>query len=275
MWQILSNNGMKEIQANIQKSRFEDSIVPLDVDLPFIAMRLFSLLLLKFFETIEAYPDYRGWESLGNDVFTYVISCLLSSLKTERKILHRITYSANSGYPTTHDQFNDKEELLQCFNVLSCGWVWLSSIISHTISMQSNNVGRVGAIFRRLSKCILDDLSIVALDCLRNITTSILGLESAKICFQSCLLCVRHAVTLSKLCNEDNDMLGGLDDEMLLAHFQEDGGELKDPVNDLGKFLLQVLDLAKVRYILGNLLSVQTVPISIITLNYFLAISKI
>jgi hypothetical protein len=258
------NDHLKSIDSNTVKLYGEG--VNDSLDLPFIAMKLFSLLSLQALDGLNSYIDEEYWNCFDSACFIRSASFILASLLSTCEILNFRLSCNHSFFTGAHS------DLEECFNALSCGFLWLSTILSYGKLILETNATKINDILAshvgRLANCVVRKVIPIALSCLRLMMNTVKETRSTRSCFLLCLSLIRGSISyqltyedISKRKSEEEDnntvetdvsMLGGIDDEMLM-NIDLDGlvggnknKEETDYVDHLVDFLLEALIEAKV-----------------------------
>lgn len=279
------NDHLKCIDSNKIKSF--DAGVDDSLELPFIAMKLFSLLTLQAFHGLNSYIDEEYWHFSDSSCFIRSVSFILASLMSTCEILN---FRLDCNFTCSHS------DLEECFNALSCGFLWLSTIISYGKLILEANATKINDILQsplgRLANWVVRKVIPIALSCLKLIANTVKETRSTRSCFLLCLSLIRGSISyqlvsedISKrnIVEEDNSttetdvsMLGGLSDEMLMSINLDGlvGGsnykEETDYVDYLVDFLLEALIQAKVGTIIYYFALIQVLYSSLsYRFNYF------
>lgn len=200
-------------------------------DLPFIAIKLLSLLLCQVLDGIDAYTDEEYWRSIDSRSFVYCVSCILASLMS-------VCETVNDMNMTGHGSFFassvEEKELNSCFNIISCGCLWLTSIVSRAKLILIRHQFQIKEILHlhlgQLAECILQKVAPFALNCLKCVTNSLYTSNTSSSCLRLCLSLVNCSTALVHAYRDisskrredqekiiDESMLGGIDDAMLMS----------------------------------------------------------
>ena len=257
-----------------QKTVFNDVSLSFDynksnsLDLPFIALRLFSLLTLQVLDGIKSYPDKKFWDSIDSKFFVYCVSCISGSLITACETFNCMNKPGMGNFSTVFSQLNKQADTDACLNIISCGCLWLSSISTYAKSILQSNCSNISGILNsplgRMSECMLRKVTPVALYCLKSITNVTSKTESSNSCLYLCLALIRSVTSFSLLhrdikkgLSEEEDgitpnenIFGGIDDEMLMSINLDESDDMnntrKGNTHEMREFLLQALDQSKV-----------------------------
>ena len=241
------------------------------LDFPFNAMKIFSLLMLKVLNGFELYSTDDYWESMDNQSLVCLASCILASLVTVCDILvARMSIASRSNmFPLSHERIEQKD-LDSCFNVLSCGFLWISSISSYgsmlldTKSIESNRI--LQSPLGQLAKYLTQKSIPVLLYCLKCITKTITESKSASKSLHLCLAQIKSSISFTSAFhkikgkhnhenhnngNSDDTMYGGIDDDMLMAINLDslngsDSENENDDINQLLQFFNEAVHLSRV-----------------------------
>ncbi len=262
---MVSNGRMNDHLKSIDSNKIKSFDVGINdsLDLPFIAMKLFSLLTLQAFDGLNSYIDEEYWNCFDSACFIRLASFILASLMSTCEVLN---FRLGCNFTGSHS------DLEECFNVLSCGFLWLSSIMSYGKLILESNSTKINDILQsplgRLANWVVRKVIPIALGCLKLIANTVKETRSSRSCLLLCLSLIRGSISyqlasedISKrnIVEEDNStteidvsMLGGLSDEMLMSINLDGlvGGsnykEETDYVDHIMDFLFEALIQAKV-----------------------------
>ena len=220
-----------------QKAIIDNSPLTLDPfqsgspDMPYVAMKILSLLVFQVLDKINSFPSQVYQEAIDRDFFSYIVSSILAALTSVCEIL----YVFNRSGQRVYSSMKHHDEGLKCINILSCGCLWLSTILSNTNSClqqcQSNSHEILESPMVVLAESILEKVVPVALSCLKCIAQTLENSNSSGSCLRLCLSLIRSSASLActyrdikkrlngegnKACDNEN-LLGGINDDMLMA----------------------------------------------------------
>ncbi len=248
LWEMLSDDGMKYYQnALIEKIPFTFDVNKTDsLDISFIAMKTISLLLLQMLDMMQSNREHRTL--VESDCLIYLVSSLLAAIASVIEVLNNHNKLEEEA-PFTSNQ----KVLTNCLNSLSCGSLWLSSIISTCNlilrNIQQYNHETLSLPLSILAKSVLSRTTPVALGCLKCVSGTFHGGTSSESCLRLCLSLIRSSTHLAVTYhNIKEKMLGGINTDHRESNLDISNFVEKDSpaAHSLWTFLVNILDETKV-----------------------------
>ena len=229
----------RSIVNNLHLSVDSGDVLTIDenVDVPFMAARHLSTLLLQILDIIDHSPKLDNL-SVGNECLVYLVSSVLAALTSICETFDFMNRKGRNHNPSvSYTSITPECNILKYLNMMSCGFLWLSSSFSCMDSIlrkcgtNGENDVNLNSALARLAESALQRVAPVALYCLQCITGTLQQGNSVDSCLRLCLLLIHSAATLERthryldeiiseqrrVSDQLETSFGGIDDDMLMA----------------------------------------------------------